>query len=120
MRSRNRAARHDSADASGRIGTVTLAIDDSEAGIAVAVSDTGPGLPTDMLHRLTEPYVSTRTKGTGLGLAIVRKIMEDHGGELRLKNDYTQEREIRGATITMAFPVTICAGGPARPVPADA
>ncbi len=109
-----------SADASGRVGAVALTIEESEAAIAVSVSDTGPGLPTDMLHRLTEPYVSTRAKGTGLGLAIVRKIMEDHGGELRLKNDYTQEREIRGATITMAFPVTIRAGGPVQPVPADA
>ena len=39
-----------------------------------------------MLDRLTEPYVTTRTKGTGLGLAIVRKIMDDHGGELTLEN----------------------------------
>ncbi|MXW90233.1 MAG: PAS domain-containing sensor histidine kinase [Rhodospirillaceae bacterium] len=66
---------------SGPAGTIAVTIDDDEAGITVSIADTGPGLPTDMLHRLTEPYVSTRAKGTGLGLAIVRKIMEDHGGE---------------------------------------
>ena len=37
-------------------------------------------------ERLTEPYVTTRTKGTGLGLAIVKKIMEDHQGELVLED----------------------------------
>ena len=107
-------------DGSGRAGTVTVAIDDNEAGLTVSISDTGPGLPTDMLHRLTEPYVSTRAKGTGLGLAIVRKIMEDHGGELQMKNDYSAEGEIRGATVSMAFPATIRADEAARPVPADA
>ena len=114
------ASRRASADASGRAGTIAVTIDENEAGIAVSISDTGPGLPTDMLHRLTEPYVSTRARGTGLGLAIVRKIMEDHGGELQLKNDYSDEREIRGATVTMAFPATVRPDEAARPVPADA
>ena len=105
---------------SGRAGTVTVAIDDNEGGLTVSISDTGPGLPTDMLHRLTEPYVSTRAKGTGLGLAIVRKIMEDHGGELQMKNDHSAEGEILGATVSMAFPATIRADEATRPVPADA
>lgn len=110
----------DSRDDSGPAGAITVTIDDGEAGITVSIADTGPGLPTDMLHRLTEPYVSTRAKGTGLGLAIVRKIMEDHGGELQMKNDYSAERKIRGATVSMAFPATIHADTAARPVPADA
>ena len=51
-------------------------------GLRSRVEDNGKGLPTDDRDRLTEPYVTTRTKGTGLGLAIVKKIMEDHGGRL--------------------------------------
>ncbi len=105
---------------SGPAGAIAVTIDDDEAGITVSIADTGPGLPTDMLHRLTEPYVSTRAKGTGLGLAIVRKIMEDHGGELRLKNDYSAERKICGATVSMAFPATVRADKADRPVPAEA
>ncbi len=51
----------------------------------IAVSDNGIGLPADR-SRLFEPYVSTRAKGTGLGLSIVKKIVEEHGGSLVLKD----------------------------------
>lgn len=53
----------------------------------IIVSDNGKGMPEGMIDRLTEPYVTTRTKGTGLGLAIVKKIMKDHGGDLVLENN---------------------------------
>jgi two-component system nitrogen regulation sensor histidine kinase NtrY len=67
--------------ARGRIGINVL----REAGrLVIEVVDNGIGLPVVDRDRLTEPYVTTRTKGTGLGLAIVRKIMEDHGGSVSL------------------------------------
>ena len=66
------------------------------------VEDNGKGLPVDIEpDRLTEPYVTTRTKGTGLGLAIVRKIMEDHGGELLLES-----RAEGGARVSLIIPST--------------
>ena len=49
----------------------------------IRISDNGIGLPQDR-NRLFEPYVTTRAEGTGLGLSIVRKIIEEHGGTLRL------------------------------------
>jgi K+-sensing histidine kinase KdpD len=49
---------------------------------SIVVEDNGRGLPKEGRERLTEPYMTTRSKGTGLGLAIVKKIMEDHGGFL--------------------------------------
>ena len=52
----------------------------------LAIEDNGKGLPKEGRETLTEPYVTTRAKGTGLGLAIVKKIMEDHGGELTLRD----------------------------------
>lgn len=70
--------------------------------VFVAVSDNGKGLPAEHRERLTEPYVTTRSKGTGLGLAIVKKIMEDHGGELILSDGVES-----GATITLSFPKVI-------------
>jgi two-component system nitrogen regulation sensor histidine kinase NtrY len=50
----------------------------------VSVTDNGIGLPHENRNRLAEPYMTTREKGTGLGLAIVKRIMEEHGGTLRL------------------------------------
>jgi nitrogen fixation/metabolism regulation signal transduction histidine kinase len=46
--------------------------------------DNGPGIPPDQVDRVFEPYVTTKSKGTGLGLAIVKKIVEEHGGTIRL------------------------------------
>jgi two-component system nitrogen regulation sensor histidine kinase NtrY len=57
-------------------------------------------LPEHGRERLTEPYVTTRSKGTGLGLAIVKKILEDHGGSLSLS-----DRAGGGASILMTFPI---------------
>jgi two-component system nitrogen regulation sensor histidine kinase NtrY len=65
----------------------------------IAVLDNGKGLPVELLPRLTEPYVTTRMKGTGLGLAIARKIIEDHGGELKMEN-----RAEGGARVALIWP----------------
>ena len=51
----------------------------------IVIADNGVGLPEDR-SRLFEPYVTTRDKGTGLGLPIVKKIIEEHGGSLRLRD----------------------------------
>lgn len=54
--------------------------------VRIAITDNGKGLPKENRARLTEPYVTTRSKGTGLGLAIVKKVMEDHGADLILED----------------------------------
>lgn len=54
--------------------------------VRISITDNGKGLPKENRARLTEPYVTTRTKGTGLGLAIVKKVMEDHGADLILED----------------------------------
>ena len=67
-------------------GQVVLRLSQSDRETVIEVEDNGPGLPKELQHRLTEPYVTTRKKGTGLGLAIVAKIMEDHGGTFIIEN----------------------------------
>ncbi len=70
-----------------------------DGGVGIEVIDNGRGLPRENRERLTEPYVTTRTKGTGLGLAIVKKIMEVHAGQLELDDAPTG-----GAIVRLVFP----------------
>jgi len=79
-------------------GEISLTLKDEGAAVRIVVEDNGKGLPVEGRERLTEPYMTTRSKGTGLGLAIVKKIMEDHGGLLAL-----EDREGGGARISLVF-----------------
>jgi nitrogen fixation/metabolism regulation signal transduction histidine kinase len=54
--------------------------------IDLAFEDSGSGFSEEVLERLFEPYVTTKTRGTGLGLAIVKKIVEEHNGQIRAHN----------------------------------
>jgi two-component system, NtrC family, nitrogen regulation sensor histidine kinase NtrY len=88
-------AREDQSD-QGRIDVVTGTSNDMPY---VAVIDNGVGLPQENRNRLAEPYMTTREKGTGLGLAIVKRIMEEHGGRLRLEDAPSGQ----GASVTLFF-----------------
>ncbi len=66
--------------------------------VVISIDDNGKGLPAEERDRLTEPYVTTRSKGTGLGLAIVKKIMEDHNGDLVL-----EDKDGEGARAKLIF-----------------
>lgn len=72
--------------------------------IRLTVDDTGPGFPPDRA-RLFEPYVTTRDRGTGLGLPIVKKIIEEHGGKIKLEMapDLTGNGH-RGARVSVTLP----------------
>ena len=69
----------------GGILRVSLARQDDR--VRIAVADTGVGIPEEDLPRVFDPYFTTRSSGTGLGLAIVHKIVEAHGGEVRLESE---------------------------------
>jgi len=61
--------------------------DKHEPTLVVSFSDTGPGIPKQIEHRLFQSFVTSGKKGgTGLGLAIVKKAVELHGGEITLKS----------------------------------
>jgi two-component system nitrogen regulation sensor histidine kinase NtrY len=53
---------------------------------ALTIRDNGPGMSEDIQERAFEPYFSTKSEGTGLGLAIVKRIINDHGGYIRLSS----------------------------------
>jgi nitrogen fixation/metabolism regulation signal transduction histidine kinase len=68
--------------------------------IELRVADNGPGFPADMLDRIFEPYITTKSKGTGLGLAIVKRIVEEHGGRIEAENESDH-----GAVVSIRLPV---------------
>lgn len=57
-----------------------------ESRIMLAVRDTGPGIPEEVLGRIFNPFFTTRRTGTGLGLAIVHRIIDAHGGHINIEN----------------------------------
>jgi len=54
--------------------------------IMLKFEDNGIGIPTEIIDKIYEPYVTSKKTGTGLGLAIVNKIIEEHSGEIEIKN----------------------------------
>jgi nitrogen fixation/metabolism regulation signal transduction histidine kinase len=68
------------------------------------VQDTGSGFPHHILKRAFEPYVTTKAKGTGLGLAVVKKIAEEHGARVDLKNRI-ENGVMAGAQVSLSFAV---------------
>lgn len=82
--------------------TVTTHLADPAEGIGVVleVSDTGGGIPHDVVHNIFNPFFTTKAKGTGLGLPIVHAIVEKHGGTIHLDN-----REGTGVAFSIFLPL---------------
>ena len=55
-------------------------------GVELQIQDTGEGMDTQVRNRALDPFFTTRPSGTGLGLAIVARIIDAHGGRLRIKS----------------------------------
>ncbi|HSW14374.1 MAG TPA: ATP-binding protein [Solimonas sp.] len=72
--------------------------------VRLIVQDSGSGFPAHILKRAFEPYVTTKTKGTGLGLAVVKKIADEHGARIDLKNRADGD-VILGAQVSLSFGV---------------
>ena len=89
---------------SNHAGIIDVLIKNKSDTVVLNIADNGVGLPQDR-SRLFEPYVTTREKGTGLGLAIVKKIIEEHGGILKLDDSAPFENSgIIGALISIELP----------------
>jgi hypothetical protein len=76
--------------------------------IEIAVSDTGPGIPAEILPQLFIPFFSTKESGTGLGLPISAQIVQQHHGEIEALN------RRRGATFLIRLPLSAPPGQPFR------
>jgi len=68
--------------------------------VDVSVSDTGVGIPKDLMEKIFDPFFTTRSLGTGLGLSISVQIMREVGGVITARNNPGG-----GATLRVSFPL---------------
>mgnify|MGYP000378335269 FL=1 len=80
---------------------------DAIGAVKLSIEDNGPGFTDKILDAAFEPYVTTKPTGTGLGLPIVKKILDDHGAAIMLKNLKDEgTEEILGASVEIIFKVS--------------
>lgn len=70
-------------------GTINVRIIDNGSNAILAFEDSGPGIAPQNLQKVFEPLFTTKQTGTGLGLSICKKIIEQHGGNISVKNNPT-------------------------------
>ncbi len=71
----------------GRVdATLTVALKSGPKGVAITVTDNGPGIARDVRRKIFDPFFTTKSHGTGLGLPITKKHIEAHGGRLRVRS----------------------------------
>jgi PAS domain S-box-containing protein len=76
-----------------------ISTEEDQAGVVVAVHDSGPGIEPDRLERVFEAFYTTKPSGTGMGLSICRSIIHAHGGKL-----WAEANEPRGAVFQFTLP----------------
>ncbi|MCK2086887.1 ATP-binding protein [Thauera aromatica] len=76
-------------------GELCLATRGDGERVVLLFRDNGPGFPAEVLAHAFEPYFTTKSRGTGLGLAMVKKIIDEHGGDVRIANREGSGAEIR-------------------------
>jgi signal transduction histidine kinase len=84
----------------GGCNELIIRIDQRRDMLNIHVTDTGPGIDTEHVDKLFEPYYSTKKGGTGLGLPTSRRIVEEHGGTLTCHSEPG-----RGTNFTIALPL---------------
>jgi len=81
-------------------GQMTIKAYRTNSHISIDIIDTGEGISPERIDRLFDLFYSTKENGTGLGLSIAKKIIDMHGGEIRVNS-----REGRGTTFSVLLPI---------------
>jgi signal transduction histidine kinase len=94
-------------EAMGEHGTLTVTVEThakhagQSSDISIKIADTGPGIPTQHLAHIFDPFFTLKAEGTGLGLAICRGILDHHRGSIAAANG----PDGSGAIFTLMVPV---------------
>lgn len=84
----------------GGVLDVSASVENGSNRVGVRVADTGKGMPPEVLSGIFNPYFTTKSSGTGLGLAIVHRIVEGHGGEIKVSS-----QPGKGTVFTILLPL---------------
>lgn len=84
------------------ITTFTRQPEGQSSQAVIQVRDTGGGIDQEAFQNIFNPFFTTKDSGTGLGLSISRRIMENHGGEIRVHNNVNE-----GVTVQLVLPLQI-------------
>jgi signal transduction histidine kinase len=81
-------------------GVLTITAEDTDKGTCMKFTDTGQGIPDDMMKNLFTPFATTKAKGMGMGLVIVKRIIDVHKGNLDVKSEVG-----KGTTFAITIPL---------------
>ncbi|GGA62231.1 ATP-binding protein [Ornithinibacillus halotolerans] len=80
-------------------GKIVITIREVDNDIFIDISDEGPGIDEAVIHKLGEPFFTTKQQGTGLGLMITKQLLDRHRAKLEIL-----QNEIKGSTFRIIFP----------------
>ncbi len=81
-------------------GTLSIITDEKNDMVIITFTDTGVGIKQENLHKIFEPYFTTKADGTGLGLTMTYKVVKEHGGDV-----YVHSTEGRGTYFVLSLPI---------------
>ncbi|MCB1195739.1 ATP-binding protein [bacterium] len=81
-------------------GEINIHVCTKDNNCKISITDTGQGIPKELLKKIFEPYFTTRPEGTGLGLMIVNRIISAHNGEISIASNPCQ-----GTTVEIKLPI---------------
>jgi signal transduction histidine kinase len=80
-------------------GVLKVAVNSNDTNVDIAITDSGEGISPEDIEKIFDPFVTTKKMGMGIGLAISKKIIEDHGGKIKVKSELSM-----GTTFTISLP----------------
>jgi len=84
-------------------GLLTVDVHPNGRNVNISIRDTGRGMSPEELARIFDPFYTTKPSGMGLGLAISKRIIEEHGGRIKVVS-----RLSHGTTFTVSLPLSKC------------
>jgi len=79
---------------------IKISCNKKEKGFEITVEDNGIGISPDMIEKIFDPFITSKSGGTGLGLPIVKAIVEAHQGSINVQSEVD-----KGTTVSIYFPL---------------